>query len=322
MMMKKLLLCFLLFSVVIVFSQNESNIWYFGENAGLDFNSGTPIPLTDGQLNTLEGCATISDSNGNLLIYTDGVNVWDRNHTIMPNGTNLNGHPSSTHSALIVPKPNSSSIYFIFTVDIISFTTHGLQYTEVDLSLNGGYGAVTANKNISLSTSVAEKISAVENTSSDGYWIVSHKFNSDEFIAFEVTAAGVSTDPVVSAVGSFVGNSLESLGQMKISPDGTKLALAKRGNPEEIQLFDFDASTGDVLNPNTLFSSEAEVLLYGIEFSPDSQILYASSVSGLVFQYDLNAGNPEAIRNSRIALQNDSSINFGAIQLAPMVSYI
>ena len=61
-------------------SGKEGNIWYFGEYAGLDFNSGSPVALTNGQLNTNEGCATISDNNGNLLFYTDGMTVYNKSH--------------------------------------------------------------------------------------------------------------------------------------------------------------------------------------------------------------------------------------------------
>lgn len=58
------------------FSQGEANIWYFGINAGLDFNSGSPVPLLDGQINTLEGCAVLSNNLGQLLFYTDGKTIY------------------------------------------------------------------------------------------------------------------------------------------------------------------------------------------------------------------------------------------------------
>ena len=61
------------------FAQKEAAIWYFGEYAGLDFNSGSPVALTNGQLSTDEGCTTISDKNGNLLFYTDGKVVYNKN---------------------------------------------------------------------------------------------------------------------------------------------------------------------------------------------------------------------------------------------------
>ena len=70
-------------------ANGEGNIWYFGYGAGLDFNSGSPVALHDGQINQLEGCATIADSDGNLLFYTDGMSVWNCAHGVMPNGTGL-----------------------------------------------------------------------------------------------------------------------------------------------------------------------------------------------------------------------------------------
>ena len=85
-------------------AQNQTDNWYFGNKAGLNFSTCTPTILTDGQVNTDEGVATISDANGNLLFYTDGVTVWNKQHLIMVNGTGLAGHPSSTQSAVIVPR--------------------------------------------------------------------------------------------------------------------------------------------------------------------------------------------------------------------------
>ena len=91
-----------------VFSQNEANVWYFSEYAGVDFNSGVPVALTDGAMDTREGCATISDASGNLLFYTDGITVWNKIHEVMDNGTGLLGHSSATQSGVIIPKPGSS----------------------------------------------------------------------------------------------------------------------------------------------------------------------------------------------------------------------
>ena len=61
----------------LVFSQKESANWYFGEYAGVSFNTGSPVIWLNGKLVTSEGCATILDPSGNLLFYTDGVSVWD-----------------------------------------------------------------------------------------------------------------------------------------------------------------------------------------------------------------------------------------------------
>ena len=113
--MKKTLIISFLFCLNLLFSQGEANIWYFGQNAGIDFNSGSPVALYNGQMSTLEGCAVMSTNSGQLLFYTDGVTVWDRTHQVMPNGTGLLGNFSSTQSGIIVPNPTDSTIFYIFT---------------------------------------------------------------------------------------------------------------------------------------------------------------------------------------------------------------
>lgn len=113
--------------------------------AGLDFNSGSPVVINDSQMITYEGCSTISNENGKLLFYTDGYRVWNKNHQMMPNGTDLLGHSSSTQSGIIIPKPNTPGIYYIFTVPELA-GPDGLRYSEVDMSLNGGLGDITSKK--------------------------------------------------------------------------------------------------------------------------------------------------------------------------------
>src|SRR5690606_40705031 len=104
-------------------------------------------------------CSTISDNNGNLMFYTDGVSVWNKNHDIMLNGTNLFGDISSTQSAIIVPKPLSNNIFYIFTVDDKA-GENGLRYSEVDITLDNGLGGLTTTKNNLLDSSTTEKITA------------------------------------------------------------------------------------------------------------------------------------------------------------------
>ncbi|MBD1263210.1 hypothetical protein HZY62_21670 [Maribacter polysiphoniae] len=107
-MKKSLTFLFLISCFYVSLAQNRANIWYFGYRAGLDFNSGAPVTLLDGQLFTREGCASMCDNYGGLLFYTDGISVYNKNHMLMPNGTGLLGDSSSTHSAIVVPKPRSA----------------------------------------------------------------------------------------------------------------------------------------------------------------------------------------------------------------------
>jgi len=298
-------------------SQNEANIWYFGGKAGLDFNSGVPVPLLNGELNTNEGCATISDSFGSLLFYTDGTNVWNRDHQVMPNGTGLNGDDSSTQSAIIVPKPNDLSIYYIFTVDDFG-GPEGLQYSEVDLTLDGGLGDITTVKNVLLETPVTEKISAIKSLSLNEYWIVAHKWQSNEFISYNISESGVNPNPVISAVGSFTGGPPNNvaIGQLKISPSGEKIVLAHRGL-NQAQVCDFNSNTGVVSNAITIYEDlNIAEFPYGVEFSPNSELVYVSLQNGPIYQYNLEAGTVIDVIGSRYTIDTMGGSNRG-LQLGP-----
>jgi len=203
------------------FSQGEANNWYFGSKAGITFNNGSPQALTDSEMITQEGCAAISDANGQLLFYTNGVTVYNKNHGIMSNGTGLMGHISATLSATIVPLPGSNHLYYIFTIDAQS-GSNGFRYSIVDLNANNGLGAVTQTKNVLIYAPSTEKVSVVKHTNNVDYWIVSHGVFSNTFYCHLLTAIGLSASPVTNNIGAFIGNLL-AIGSMKFSPDGSKM---------------------------------------------------------------------------------------------------
>ena len=310
-------------------AQAEASKWYFGINAGLDFSSENPIALTNGELVTDEGCATISENNGDLLFYTDGITVWDKQHNIMPNGTGLTGDSSSTQSAIIVPKPGDVSIFYIFTVDDLA-GPNGLRYSEVNMTLNGGNGDITNQKNIELNAFTTEKISAVKHANGIDFWVVTHDWNNNNFLSYQVTTAGVNIVPVISSVGEEHGdNGLDSKGYLKISPDASRLALASWSGNSVVEIFDFDNTTGIVSNPiligNGFFSTGPASGAYGIEFSPDSNLLYVTDQNFLfgfttsrLFQFDLTLSTANDMINSVTTLYDDSDTNtiLGALQLA------
>ena len=113
---KSILFLLILLSASIHFSQNEFSKWYFGSYAGLDFSTSPPTILTNGALNTPEGCATVCDNTGSLLFYTDGTAIWNSTHTIMANGGPLFGNLSTTQSALIAKQPGTNSC-LLYTSD-------------------------------------------------------------------------------------------------------------------------------------------------------------------------------------------------------------
>jgi gliding motility-associated-like protein len=325
------LFLFLFVSEQHLLAQKEANIWYFGRYLGIDFNSGTPVALNDGQTNTIEGVATISNPNGNLLFYTDGVTVWNRLHQVMPNGTGLMGDPSSSQSGVIVPKIDDTTRFYVFTVAQLG-GANGLRYSVVNMTLDGGKGDIEL-KNIPVISNVTEKITAVRHCNNRDIWVIAHKTVSNTYYSFLVDPSGVNTTPVVSNTGSVLWGvippaSVDSttLGYLKASPDGKKIAAAHWTVNADVS--DFNNATGVISNSYSLFQpGDPHYLVYGIEFSPNSNLLYNTvyyvdpvnaQKHNALFQYDISLATPAAVVASRqvISLNSDPIQTYAALQVA------
>lgn len=358
--MKSILLTISIFFFTLPnFSQNEASNWYFGNYAGLDFRNGPPMLLTEGKIKTNEGCSSISDSNGNLLFYTNGAKVWNKNHEIMVNGNGLFGHWSSSNSSIVIPKPNSTNIYYVVTLDEPNHLTaayypnpdpnprhlnpydtttdsddgfnNGLNYSIVDISLNGGEGEVISKNNhlVTYDPSdieqkkykCSEKLTAVYNSDGTAIWFLTYFI--DKFYVFKIDKNGINTTPVISSSGFTIptnGYLNNAIGCIKFSPDGKKLAMAntylgtdsKNLYPGNAYLFNFDNNTGLVSNGLKIIDGDHP---YGVEFSPNSQVLYINanrynSFSSDLYQFDLTVSD---IASSKYRAWG--AVGAGALQL-------
>jgi len=316
-----LLFFLFLFSPHFVFSQKQANNWLFGQNAWISFETGVPVPHTGGMFSNLEGSASISDSNGKLLFYTNGQLVWNSQHAVMPNGTGLLGSASSTQSAVIVPNPGNANQYYVFTIDdCLDSLVNGFRYSIVDLSLQNGLGEVTT-KNQLLHSMTTEKITAVVHSDNTSIWVITHGYKNNEFYAYLVTPTGIQFQPVVSTCGTIHNGTLlatdvchslgSARGYMKTSPDGKRIALAVTRS-DFVEIFDFDNVTGRISNPSKKITLTEP---YGLEFSPDGSQLYVGGWKDLthkasVFQVDLASMQITTLATS-------PNGEFGAVQLGP-----
>lgn len=317
----------MLLAFAMAYGQDETTNWYFGRGAGLQFNNdGSVTPLTDGKISTEEGCASISDNSGELLFYTDGITVYNRNHEVMQNGQGLYGDPSSTQSAIIVPAPGSDTLFYIFTVDTSireGDPNLGFNYSTVDISGNGGNGEVIL-KNSKLLSSCSEKITAVvKDCSDESVWVMTLATLdgtdglSDTFHAFEVNSEGVNTNSIKSTFRTTFG---DRRGNLKFSSNGEKMASANEF--DGLYIYDFDSETGIVTNPEKINITAPYANPYSVEFSPSNQYLYVHSHSDApaleighnsnLLQFDLLTEN---ISGSEIII-DQKNIYRGALQLA------
>lgn len=312
-MMRSILIIFItLFSLGDALGQKESNYWYFGQNVALNFDNCTPNAFTDTSLNSNEGVACISDkTTGDLLFYTNGVDVWDRNDSPMPNGFGLSGHPSNTQ-VLITPMPGSTDKYYIFTTDLQGSSGPGLRYSVVDMTLNSGFGDVLTKNILIHNPIVCEKLTATWHSNGTDIWVVAHEFGNNNFLSYQISSVGVSATPIISSIGFNHTGGYDSRGELRFSPNGNKLSNATNGNSSGIcatELFDFNTTTGVVSNCITLPN---EKWGYGTCFSLDNSKLYyttspvfaSATTYSKLYQFDLSSGVPSTIIASKCIIDS------------------
>lgn len=310
-------------------AQNQNNKWFFGNQAGLDFNTSPPSLITN-TMNTWEGTASISNAAGNLLFYTDGGIIYNQSHQVMSNGSGLLTHNHPIQPALIVKQPGSPNLYFVFTVGSNNGTNGGLNYSIVDVNLAAGNGSVvTKNVVLNSNTHIRERLTGTKHCNGSDYWIITKADSSNTFYSYLLNNNGIVSSPVISNVGPIGGINATPL---KVSPNGRKILNTELFSVSsvsiEVTLSDFDNSTGQISNPQTFsfapnFPFPAST--YGNEFSPDGTKLYISTYynsntnpTNFIFQWDVCSGIASSIANTQIQVGSFIGIpQLCALQLGP-----
>ncbi|MDJ1481044.1 T9SS type A sorting domain-containing protein [Cytophagaceae bacterium YF14B1] len=326
--LRRILPIFLFLSLLVpCLAQKEATYWYFGRKQGFDFSNGTPIIDRNSDMLTVRGCVTMSDKNtGELLFYSNGRNVWNRFHQRMPNSHFFSEECSGPvpQSALIVPVPESESLYYLFSLypvtnnipdtsancifgdlseGLIGNGTYSFQlrYSIIDMQLDDGKGDIVDDQNnLFLTDNLSAKLTAVPHTNGTDYWLILHEAVGDSFYTCLIDTSGIQP-PSQQRIGSeyqvrpsSIGSYHEVLGEVKASPDGKKLACAVYnilGHPFDV--FDFDAATGTISNYQNYGNISDQM---GVTFSPDNSKLYITSFNKidktnlveLIRQYDLS----------------------------------
>lgn len=316
----------ILFSVVVIsvslssYAQGERDNWMFGSLAGVTFSTASPTGGSPNSSIHMEGVSNISSPTGDLLFYSNGIDVWDSDHNIMINGNGLLGHETFSQGVSIIKKPLSEEVYFVITLNfgpnLYSGEYLNLFYSEVDMSLNGGLGEViNVSKNTPIRTTVdlKENNKIIQHSNGYDYWLVVGKVDGT-YLSYLITCEGISLTPVESAVGNPM-NAPQPIGCMAANIDGTKIVSAT-GAFHPIEVFDFDASSG-ILSNRIDLPIISQDFYYGVEFSPNGELVYATTgtlgpaLSTSLFQFNLSAGSPSDIALSgtlvAISIQTSSS---------------
>lgn len=295
----------------------KASQWRFGYGCGLDFSSGSPQVITPVHpMLSVDGSSSMADDSGNLLFYSHGESIWNKNDATMPNGTGLSSSNSLTQ-VVVLEKPNSSSEYYLITPDF----GIGLNYTLIDMTLDNGLGDVVAGqKNVIIEPALQkEMVTAVNHENDTDTWVIFTKngpLEADTLCATLLTAAGfvsaVLKQPIPYEIFSAQAGNRAG---MKVSPNGAWVALSASSNANlETHVYPFNQITGAFGTPIIL-----PQLGRVPEFSCDGNLLYLVN-SAQLYQYDLSSGIEQNILNSETLISTWSSnlIQFeSALQLGP-----
>lgn len=372
-MKKRIITLFSVLAMTAGTMQAQNGTWYFGVGGGLQFTGMTTTPLPGSPINTSEGCASIVDASNNVVMYTDGTNIWNGAHASQAGtaGT-IGGNPSSTQAAIIIPIPGQNcNSYFIFTTQAVETDYGGVGGStglRVSLATVTGVAPSTtvtitpANRNQLINTGgalMSERLTAVSD-GAGGYWVIAHgagtygavapgsplnTIGEARFYTVPVTSLTTTIGSLVATATTFAtsphqswvhpypggGNSFRTQGQLKVSSNGTRLAVAM-SSLSEVQLYDFNPSTGAITNQRLLNTASGafnvagvtDASIYGVEFSPNSNVLYVSTTFGgtvkNVYQFDVTGATAAIISASRFTASPvvpNNNYTYGQLQLGP-----
>ncbi len=274
-------------------AQREADIMYFGYHTGLDFSTGEPVVLYNSQLSGIRSnYGSICDTLSNLLFYNNFRLIINSQQSIMENGDDFEVNGTGNQSNLIVPWPESDSLYFVFKIEHHNGTPWddlGLYYNIVDMSQNNGLGSVI-EKDILLQDGLelTDMLFAVKHKNKRDIWIICRNTFHDNYVVFLVTPEGINETSVVSEADNVLP-SVSQTAYIKVSYD-KKYLFTSFGHAWErwVEVCKFNSESGEV---EFLYKLDIGMEPVGMEFSPDSKYAYISYDLGpdsmRIFQFDM-----------------------------------
>ena len=310
-----------------LFAQLEASNWITGKiDMWIIMNDSGPVAYsppgnTDLVIDFFESsgfCSSVSDAEGNLLLYTNGDMIGNSD-LLFPAG-NIMG--LQLGSSLIVPKPGNNNRFYILATTFPHFNQSGypMSWKEFDITFFNGQGGTASSG--SLGNGIIRKLSATYHANGRDIWILSHEWGNNAFKAWLLTDQGITPNPVVSHIGSVQQDTVTvdpcnsaAWGKIRFSPGGNYVAMSSVGL-DLVEVFKFDKQTG-TLSDSLALSIDRP---FSIEFSSNGTYLYfaqyfkcyyigcnAPYVDSIpVYQANILSGNQTAFINSSISVSHTS----------------
>ena len=314
-------LALFLMAVFSATAQLRNKNWYFGDGAGVRFDTGGPVALTT-NLPSIQTASAMSDPQGNFLFLMTNPSVYDASLSSMPNGVGPWFPAGAQYQAIaIYPRATDPDLFdVVYRVAVPGpYTRCRLRYLLVDMALNGGSGDVFGSAMTVWGDSLIMSFAGATNTNGTDYWFLTHEINTDRFLAYAVGTAGLDTVPVPSSVGPVHFSASQFSGDLQLA--STQWAFNLQGDrllttgtyrssgilidsiPGLVELYAFDQATGQVA---PLLSIPGFRRPSDCEWSPSGDFIYLTDFDSLntehLFQFDLSSGDSSIIVASKTSL--------------------
>ena len=269
--------------------QKYSNNWYFGNYAGLNFDTDPPTVLTD---NILKGsiflCA--NSKKGDLLFYTSeqGFYLYNKNHQPFD--------PFHSYFPITIPFRNNDNLFYILKNDFKGMDSVIFQYDIVDMTKNGGLGGIVGTTANFAQGELSFYYAVTGTADNKGSWFLTQSIDQSSILCYKFTETGVDSIPVVSNTGMYdkdkSGNGIIA----KFSSKSNKVAIQ---SPLGFYVYDFNKYLGVVSNPLYIGISDGTECAFSLNerFLYYGKTLIAGQLYSLI-QFDLLTKTEIIIRDS------------------------
>jgi hypothetical protein len=335
--MKYLCLYFILSQTTLLsaqpkFDAKRDYVWIFGkeyfnldtvDHIYLDFRTDTmslKYRRAQGQ-NLFQTNASICDTAGNLLFFSNGCVIVDSGFQYLPGADTINKglwwsyscdrqNSDITFGYLIVngcwALPVAGNKFKVLYADLINATAHssGIRFsTIIQNKISNKLEGFNPDTYLLQEDIQVEKRGIVRHANGRDWWMINEAYQDKKYYITLIDSSGQIYQPKQLTFNELPTRMFHGGGQACFSPDGAKYCTIDAIN--QCQVFDFDRCTGEMSNPIHIplpLPYDSIGASTGIAISPNSRFMYLMTLLN-VWQYDLDAADIEASK-IRVA-QND-----------------
>ncbi len=247
--------------------------------------------------------AVAATPDGQLLFYSNGCEVANRLHEVMPNGQGLNPGGLSDQvcpwkgyivpqGATALPMPGDSTRFYLIHMGAVyepqrKLRLGPLYYSIIDMTQQNGLGDVASKNNVLLEGDLGN-FTAVRHGNGRDWWILIPEFGNYKWHVFLLSPQGI--EPIPIQITSIGGLLCEHHGATAMSPDGNKVA---NWGDCKLTIFDFDRCSGQLSAPLEVAAAPAHWFAGGgLAFSPNARFLYSTD-HNVLYRTDLESSHPK-----------------------------